>query len=223
MGYYPIYVELSGRRVLVVGGGRVAKRKIKRFLEFGARVSMVSKELAPEIKEYINQGKVKYLGSEFQESALDSAFMVICATDDKELNARISRIARAKGLLVNAVDQPEDCNFIVPSIIKRGDLIISISTSGKSPAMARIIRERLEEEFGYEYAKFLEIMGRLRKIILSMGYPQEKNMQIFKSLIESKLFDTISSGKRDEAVSIINGITGIPEHQIMNIIEGQMP
>lgn len=218
MGYYPVYIDLSGKNVLVVGGGRVAKRKIETLLEFGANVRVVSRELSSEIKRYIDDKMAIYLGPEFHESFLDSAFIVITATDDKALNSQISRIARARGLLVNVVDQPEDCNFIVPSIIKRGDLIIAISTSGKSPAMARAIRERLESQFGNEYADFLEVMGKLRNIILNMGFSQERNMTIFKGLVESDLFDAISNGQKEKAIEIINEITGIPGEQLKTLI-----
>jgi precorrin-2 dehydrogenase/sirohydrochlorin ferrochelatase len=96
-----------------------------------------------------------------------------------------------RGMLVNAVDQPEDCNFIVPAIVRRGDLVIAISTTGKSPALAKMLRERLELQFGYEYEIFLILIGKLRKKILSMGYSQEKNSRIFNEIVRSDIIKAL--------------------------------
>jgi precorrin-2 dehydrogenase/sirohydrochlorin ferrochelatase len=117
--------------------------------------------------------------------------LVFAATDVKKLNHKVSEAARMRGMLVNAVDQPEDCNFIVPAIVRRGDLVIAISTTGKSPALAKMLRERLELQFGYEYEIFLILIGKLRKKILSMGYSQEKNSRIFNEIVRSDIIKAL--------------------------------
>ncbi|MBW2096406.1 MAG: bifunctional precorrin-2 dehydrogenase/sirohydrochlorin ferrochelatase [Deltaproteobacteria bacterium] len=157
MSYYPIFLNLSYKKALVVGGGLVAQRKVETLLEHGASTSVVSQKLTVRLKELAEEKKIQYLGPEFSEEYLDDMFLVIAATDDQELNHRVSLCAQERGLLVNAVDQPEDCNFIVPSIVRRGDLQVAISTSGKSPALARKLRQELEVQFGEEYEKLLSL------------------------------------------------------------------
>lgn len=208
MAYYPIMVDLTEKEVLVVGGGPVAGRKIKTLLEYGAVVNVVSKELSPEIKDFIDGGRARYLGEEFSLVFLKDKFLVIAATDDEELNHRISRAAEEKGMLVNAVDQPADCNFIVPSIIKKGDLIVAVSTSGRSPAFAKKIRKQLTEYFGDEYELFLRLMGKIRNEVLASGSDQKENSRIFHMVVDSGLFEAIKTGEFNNAAVILSEILG---------------
>ena len=143
MAYYPLFLDLSGKNVLVVGGGRVAQRKVALLLQFEASVFLVSKDLTEYLREQVHDNHVHLLGTTFDSKHLKDVFMVFAATDDTRFNHRISKMAREKGILVNAVDQPEDCDFIVPSLIKRGDLSIALSTSGKSPALAKRLRKKV--------------------------------------------------------------------------------
>ena len=218
MAYYPIMVDLTGREVLVVGGGSVAARKIKTLLEYGAVINMVSKELSPEVKDYVDNGKVRYLGGEFSLVFLKNMFLVIAATDDAELNRRISKAAEEKGMLINAVDQPADCNFIVPSIIKKGDLIVAVSTSGKSPALAKKIRKQLTEYFGEEHELFLRVMGKIRNDIIASGADQKENSRIFHRIVDSELLETIKTRDFNKAATILSGILGrdIPVNNIID-------
>jgi precorrin-2 dehydrogenase/sirohydrochlorin ferrochelatase len=209
MSYYPIFLDLKGKRAVVVGGGVVAQRKIETLLEHAAEVHIIARALTPELRRSVGEGKVKHTGEAFHESHLEGAFMVIAATDDKALNRLVSRSAQEKGLLINAVDQPEDCNFIVPSALRRGDLRIAVSTSGKSPALAKKIREDLEKHFGSEYESFLILMGGLRKEILSRGHSQKENSRIFRSLVESPILEAIGREAWEEVASILSGIIQI--------------
>jgi precorrin-2 dehydrogenase/sirohydrochlorin ferrochelatase len=209
MTYYPIFLDLKGKKAVVVGGGMVAQRKIDTLLEHGAEVHVISKALTPELDQEVKTGRVNLLGAEFRETQLDGAFMVIAATDDTDLNRRVSRAAQKRGLLVNAVDQPDDCNFIVPSSLKRGDLRIAVSTSGKSPALARKVREDLERHFGREYELFLNLMGRMRKEILARGLSQKENSRIFRELIGSSILEAIRGGEWEEAASALSSIIKI--------------
>jgi len=192
MSYYPIFVELEGKTALVVGGGSVARRKVETLLEHGASINIISRELTDKLKELIEGGKIRKIGEDFKDEHLDGVFAVFAATDDKQLNHKISESAQKRGLFVNAVDQPADCNFIVPSIVKRGDLSIAISTSGKSPALAKKIRKELETQFGSEYETFLILMGRLREEILSKGFSQEENSRIFHEIVNSDILNALA-------------------------------
>lgn len=204
MSYYPIFIDLDGEKVVVVGGGMVAQRKIETLLEYGADVHVVSRELTQTLSKHLEEGRIKFLGHEFRDNHLNGAFMVVAATDDPLLNRKVSEKAREKGLLVNAVDQPSDCNFIVPSILRRGDLLIAVSTSGKSPALAKKVREELEERFGDEYESLLILMGRLRKKILSQGLSQDENRRIFHELVNSHILDAIAKNDWNEVATILN-------------------
>ena len=206
MPYYPILVNLEREKVIVVGGGIVAQRKIDTLLQYGAVIQIISQTLNPALNRYVEEGTIQFLGREFKEDVLDGAFMVIAATDDPDLNRQVSDHAKEKGLLINAVDQPSDCNFIVPSILRRGDLIIAVSTSGNSPALAKKVREKLEEHFGGEYALLLQLMGWLRKEILSKGFSQSENRRIFHELVDSPILEAIGREGWDEVATIINKI-----------------
>jgi precorrin-2 dehydrogenase/sirohydrochlorin ferrochelatase len=211
----PIHVLLSdfhplGReKVIVVGGGSVAERKIETLLEYGAGVHVVSRDLTPRLRKYKEEGTIGFLGHDFEEDYLEEAFMVIAATDDPILNRKVSEKAKERGLLVNAVDQPSDCNFILPSILRRGDLLIAVSTSGKSPALAKKVREALEERFGNEYESLLILMGRLREDILSQRLSQDENRRIFHELVNSPILEAIARKDWNQVTVILNGI--IPE------------
>jgi precorrin-2 dehydrogenase/sirohydrochlorin ferrochelatase len=223
MPYYPILVDLKDKKTVVLGGGQVALRKIAALLECGADVNVVSRDLTTELQDLLTKGKIRLLDREFREDYLEGAFLVIASTDDPELNQRVSEIAREKGILVNAVDQPADCTFIVPSVIKRGDLLIAVSTSGKSPAMAKRIRERLSSQFGWEYGGFLLLMGKLRKEILSKGLTPEVNSRVFHELVDSPILDLIKRKDWNGVAEHLERILHIrisPE-DVMNYVEAE--
>jgi precorrin-2 dehydrogenase / sirohydrochlorin ferrochelatase len=191
MSYYPLFVELAGRKAVVIGGGTVAERKIETLLEYGAVVHVISRDLTPELQDRLKNGDIRLISREFDESHIIGAFIVIAATNDKGLNQRVSEAAKGLNILVNAVDQPEECSFIVPSIIKRGDLLIAVSTSGKSPALARRIRETLAAQFGKEYEYFLNMMARIRKLLLSEDISEGERGRIFYELVDSSILESI--------------------------------
>jgi precorrin-2 dehydrogenase/sirohydrochlorin ferrochelatase len=191
MSYYPIAVDLQDKKVVVVGGGTVAKRKIDALLQCGADVYIISRELTSGLKRLLEDGKVKLIGRRLVNAYFRGAFLIIASTDDPAFNRKVSTFAKKMGIPVNVVDQPADSDFIVPSVVRRGDLLIAVSTSGKSPAMAKRIRERLGRQFGNEYKDFLIMMGRLRKEILSRRLSQEENSGIFHDLVDSAILESI--------------------------------
>lgn len=206
MSYYPVFLQLEDRPALVVGGGAVASRKVETLLAYGASVYVVSKAFTPALQGLIHEGRVTSLGERFEEKHLDGMFLVIAATDDETLNHEVSEQARSRGLLVNAVDQPADCTFIVPSIVRRGDLLIAISTSGKSPAFAKRLRKALEAQYGDAYGTFLELMGRIREKVLALGLSQAENSRIFQEIVDAGLPEIISTQQWDKVVSMLETI-----------------
>ena len=143
MRYYPLFLDITGRKCVVVGGGNVAERKVERLLDCGARVEVVGKSLTPLLAAWNGEGKVVHRDADYEDSCLVGAFLVIGATDDGAVNGRVATDARALGIPVNIVDDPARCDFILPSIVERGDLSIAVSTGGRSPALAKNSGESL--------------------------------------------------------------------------------
>lgn len=164
MKYYPILLNIQGKKCVVVGGGNVAWRKVCSLKESGAKVTVVSPEFCHELEKETGIERVK---QKYDEVFLEGALVVVASTDDEEVNKKIYYDSVKRGILVNVVDRPEFCSFIVPSTIIRGDFCISISTGGSSPALARNIRECLENQFGDEYSEFTKLLSEMRGKIIS--------------------------------------------------------
>ncbi|MBN1473149.1 MAG: bifunctional precorrin-2 dehydrogenase/sirohydrochlorin ferrochelatase, partial [Syntrophaceae bacterium] len=160
--YYPVFWNISGKKCVVVGGGEVAQRKVTRLLDCGAKVFVVSPVLTQELSLLKDKNIITHHAREYSVEDINGAALVIGATDDNVINTAVSRDAIKKGIPVNIVDDPQKCDFILPSLVERGDLTIAIGTGGKSPALARYLRERLEETFGEDYAILADILGKLR-------------------------------------------------------------
>lgn len=191
-----------------MGGGDVAERKVMRLLDSGARVDVISRSLTPSLSALKSEGKITHIDSDYEESSLDGAFLVIGATDEEKVNAKISRDATAKGCLVNIVDNPAQCTVILPSLFQRGDLSIAISTGGTSPALAKKLREDMEHLFGPEYEILLSIMAKLREKIMRKGRPSEENRQIFEAVVRSDILDHIRKKDWRAVKRIIVDLTG---------------
>ena len=160
---YPVNLVLKGRDCLVVGGGDVAARKVKSLLTCGAKVTVTAPQLHPLIKQAVRKKRIHWVRRSFRPADLKRQFLVIAATDNPSLNTSISEVARRRRILVNAVDQPRDCTFTVPSVVRRGSLAIAISTNGASPALSKQIRRRLSKEYGLEFGRFLKRMAQIRE------------------------------------------------------------
>jgi precorrin-2 dehydrogenase/sirohydrochlorin ferrochelatase len=208
MKYYPIYLDIKNRNCLVVGGGSVGTRKVLTLISCGANVTVVSLDASEKLHQLSNNGEIKFKERPFQTTDLDDRFLVIGATDNQELNLKIHTEAERRGLLCNIADRPKACNFILPSIVNRGDLIVAISTSGKSPAFAKKLRKQLEAEFGDEYAEFLNLMGAIRKKLLSQDHEPEAHKHLFEQLIERDLVQILRDGDTDSINSLLHEILG---------------
>jgi precorrin-2 dehydrogenase / sirohydrochlorin ferrochelatase len=162
-GYYPMFVNLEGKRCLVVGGGDIATHKVQGLLESGAAVVVVSPTLTESLVDLVQQAIIQYKPRPFQADDVLDCTLVIGATDQPEVNAAVCEAARGQGILVNIVDTPAACDFIAPAVVRRGPLQIAISTGGNSPTLAKRIRMQIESCYGMEYAEFLRSLGRRRE------------------------------------------------------------
>jgi len=195
--YYPVYLSLRCRKCLVVGGGNVAERKVKSLLECGANVWVVSPLLTQGLTKLLEEKQIHCLHREYIPEDLDGCFLVISATNNPDINRKVADDCFTRNIPVNVVDEPEKCNFIVPSVMRRGSLAIAISTGGKSPLLARKIRERLEGLFGAEYADYLELMGELREQIIKEVPDKGERRKIFECLVNSDILELVEKGERE--------------------------
>jgi precorrin-2 dehydrogenase/sirohydrochlorin ferrochelatase len=208
MRYYPAFLDVNARQCLVVGGGTVGTRKVRTLLECGARVTVISAEFSPVLQDLAARGLVTLKSDPYRSRDLEGMFLVIGATDDESLNQRVSEDAARRNMLCNIADRPKACSFILPAIVKRGDLVIAVSTSGKSPAFARYLRQRLETEFGPEYARFLELMGAVRRKLLAAAHAPEAHKPLFEALIDRGLVELIREGDEKKIDSLLREILG---------------
>lgn len=194
--YYPIYLDVTGKRAIIIGGGEVAYRKACGLRDANAKVIVISPKFCDKFASEYN---LRLKKKEYEETDIDGAIIVIAATDDPEVNKRVYNDASIKNILVNVVDQPALCTFIVPSLIRQGELCISISSGGASPALARNIRRSLEEQFGPEYASFTEILARMRQFALTMISDEKKRRNVLNLLADDKFLQMIKKEGAKEA------------------------
>lgn len=189
-------MDLTGKPCLIVGGGEVALRKAKSLLEAGARITVI----APEVSSKFANLGVTVFSRHYEPGDIEGYALIFAAAGDRAANAAISREAAARGVLVNVVDDPELCSFIVPSIIRRGDLLIAITTSGKSPALSKKIRREIESTYGPEYGELVALMGEFRDEIKAKYASQDEREAVFNRLLDSEILELLRDGKRDEAL-----------------------
>ena len=208
MSFYPICLDLEARACVVVGGGRVAERKVLGLLSCKAQVSVISPALTEELQLQHVSGDIEWIDREFRQGDLARAFLVIAATDDEETQKQVYEEADANNLLLNVADVPQRCNFILPATARRGDLAISVSTAGKSPALARKIRMELEKRYGPEYRVLVDILGAIRPQVLASGLPQMENEKLFKQLLHDDMEEWIKSKNWDSMEKHLRAVLG---------------
>lgn len=186
--YYPAFINLSGKKCVVVGGGKVAERKVLSLLRSGANVAVISPAITNILKKYKEKGKIKHIERDYKNGDIKDAFLVIAATSDEATNISVSRDAP---FLVNVVDRPDLANFIVPSVVSRGPMTIAISTSGASPAMAKEVRKELEILYGKDFGRFLAFLRQLRKKVLQDITDNKKREMLLKRVASKEIFDTL--------------------------------
>ena len=183
MSYYPVSLDLKGRFCIVVGGGKVAERKVRGLLACEAEVQVISPQLTPGLTELFRGGRLTWQDRDYRSGDLEGGFLVIAATDNEQVQQQTYDEAEKRNILINVADVPARCNFILPATVRQGDVTISISTGGKSPALAKQLRQQLEKKFGPEYKTVADILGGLRGEILALGRPQEENEILFNKLL----------------------------------------
>lgn len=189
--YYPVVLDVRARPCVVVGGGEIAARKVVSLLEAGAAVTVVSPAAVASIAEGAAAGRLTWRRREYQAGDLRGALLAYAATDDDALHERIAADARAAGVLLNVVDRPQWCDFIVPSIARRGDLVVAVSTSGQSPAMARRVRLDIERMLTPEYEDAIALFAGLRRHLSDRGWSFERRREVFERLLDADLLGAL--------------------------------
>ncbi len=185
---FPMHLNLEGQRVLVVGGGQVALRKVELLLDAGARITVVSPQIC---RDFDSIEGLDVQRRPFEPDDLDGCMIAIAATDDAEVNRKIVREARKRSVLVNVVDQPELCDFYVPASIRRRRLCVAISTGGASPSLARRLRRELERQFPVEYGQFLELLAEMRQTVLDRIASKDARRKIFARISSEEMFSLL--------------------------------
>ncbi|ABR46302.1 siroheme synthase [Alkaliphilus metalliredigens QYMF] len=196
--YYPIMLNIEEKKCTVVGGGRVAERKVKSLLEHGAVVTVMSPTLTDALQEMVRQGQLLHHQKHYETGDLRGSYLVYVATDDLQVSQACHEEASRENILMNVVDVPRLCDFTVPAIVRRGPLTVAIASDGKSPMLSRKIREELEKRFGQHYEDVLELLGEMRVQALNEINEIEDRKQLFQQLIYEH--DVENLGKKGKEI-----------------------
>ncbi|MCG3184070.1 MAG: Siroheme synthase [Planctomycetes bacterium] len=184
---YPIFLKLDGRRVLVVGAGKVALRKVESLRQAGATTTVVAPEVCDELRQLAEAGQLTLHERVWQPSDCAGVLLVVAATGDPSINAQIRESAQLAGALVNAVDDPDNCDFYVPAVARRGDLRIAVSTQGAAPLIASRIREHLEKTLPAELADVIEAVSIERERLLASGLTEQARLRRLRAFLDAEL------------------------------------
>lgn len=195
--YYPVLLDLRQRRCVVVGGGEVAERKVRALLECGADVVVVAPEKTQTIGDFATQGRIALLSKPYGSEDLAGAWLVIAA-GPPEINAAVAKDAERERIPINVVDDPQRCDFIVPAVVRRGPVLIAVSSQGASPALSRRLREQIQERIGPEYGELAGLLGRLRPEVLAVG-DEAARRGIWQTILDSRVLELLRAGRREDA------------------------
>lgn len=182
--YYPMMLNIENKECVIIGGGEIAYRKILEFIEYGASIKLISPSINEDIKSLLDNKSINYIEDKYDKVYVKNAYIVVASTNDSRVNNQIFRDCSERKILVNVVDDPKNCSFIVPSKIRRGDLTIAISTNGKSPTLSRSIREELEKRYDEHYETFLNILGDVRQEVMVKVKDYSKKKEIFNAIMK---------------------------------------
>lgn len=197
MGLYPVFLELHGRRCLVVGGGAVAERKVEGLLVAGAIVTVVSPALTPRLSALVVARRIRHESRAAQPGDVAGFDLAFAATDDDAVNASLAQEGRRRGVWVNAADDAASSDFILPAIVRRGPLTVAVGSGGTSPALVRAIREDLERYLGPEYADLAELVGDVRRELRARG--RSPDAAIWHEALDAELRALVKAGRQEQA------------------------
>lgn len=206
---YPINLNLANRLCIVLGGGKVAWRKVKVLLESGAKIRVVSPQIIDEFMARVERNEIEYCQKVYEKADLKGSFLVICATDSKIVNMAAARMAHEMGALVNVVDDSYPSDFTVPAQVRRGDLLLTVSTNGKSPEIARQLRKELASVYDESYGEFITLVARYREELKRSVATSGQRERLWREMIDSEVLELVR-----------NGEIGIVEARFKNAISG---
>jgi precorrin-2 dehydrogenase/sirohydrochlorin ferrochelatase len=206
MRYYPVFLDIQDKEVVIVGGGHVAHQKLGGLVDAGARVTLISPALSPEVQQFVDDGDVTHISRDYQDGDMDGYFLAFVATDDGAINKVVADEARSKQVWINAVDDVPNCDFIMPGVVRQGDLVLAISTSGLSPAMARKAREDIEEFLGEDDAELLALAAEVRRELNDQGVAvkdcdrcDRNHLDVWNAALDADVKKLVGSGQREAA------------------------
>ena len=211
--YYPVFLDLRDRRCVVVGGDAAAASKVEGLLAAGARVTVIAPRLEPALEARVASGAVHHLARGYRRGDLEGAFLALSVLTDPMVNQPFWKEAETLGIPANVMDDVPRCSFIAPSIVRRGDLCVAVSTSGRAPALAVRIREWLERVFGPEHARFLELAGRAREPLARARPDLAERRELWYRLVDSDVIELLARGDEEAAVARIEEVLGVSPGQ----------
>ena len=193
MAFYPINLNITGQLCVVIGGGAVATRKITSLLLCDAKVRVISPEISPEIKELAAKNNLEWVPRNYMTGDLQEAILAFALTDNSEVQSQITTEAKGLGIPVNIADNPGACTFQTAATIRRGELLIAISTGGGSPALAATIRKELELRYGPEYGELVKLLTEIRQLTVGQNSSQEQHKLLFTKIIETNILSFLKN------------------------------
>ena len=203
MDFFPIFFDIKQKPTLVIGGGEVAARKVSLLLKAQSVVTVVAPELSRELADWQEEGKITHVARDFSDDDIEQPVLVIAATDNREVNKRVSELAQTRGIPVNVVDDPALCSFITPSIVDRSPVQIAISTGGASPVLARMIRTKLEGCIPAAYGRLGALVSDFREKVKAKFANVDQRRAFWESVLESTVADRVYSGHEEEAADAL--------------------
>jgi precorrin-2 dehydrogenase/sirohydrochlorin ferrochelatase len=197
MGYYPVFLKLDGRPCVVIGGGVVAERKVEGLLQVGAAVTVISPNLTERLRFWVTDRQVSHLAREYQSGDLAGHELVFVATDNHEVNKAVFGEALERGVWVNAADDPSHCDFVLPSVLRRGELVVAVATGGSSPALSQAIRKELDAYFTEDYVALSEIVAEVRRELRERSF--HAGAEVWREALDGKMRRLVKEGKQKEA------------------------
>lgn len=200
---YPINLDLTGQACLVLGGGSVAERKVQRLLDEGAVVTVIAPALTPALQILAEEHQLSWQRRTYQPGDETTFFLIICATDDEAVSQAVSAAAKAQGKLLNVCDVPNLCNFTLPSIVRQGDLQLTISTNGKAPAFSRWLRKHLEQHFDERYVRWMAELAAIRKEGQALLATSRDRQAFWRQALTDDVMDLVENNEIDAASSLL--------------------